>query len=96
MNVFEEKYEYVKHDPISNGSYGNIYRIRDKKVKTEYVLKKLRKDDPNRNIFGTDEIKFENEINFLKIVKGKNIINIIDYYSDEKYYNLIFKKWKEI
>ena len=45
MNDFEQKYEYIKHDPISSGSYGNIYRIRDKKVKTEYVLKKLRKEE---------------------------------------------------
>ncbi len=88
----QDKYEYIDHDPICAGSYGSIYRIRDKKVKTEYVLKKLRKDDPNRNIFGTDEIKFENEINFLKIVKGKNIINIIDYYSDDKFYYIVLEK----
>ena len=95
MNAFEQKYEYVKHDPISNGSYGYIYRIRDKKVKTEYVLKKLRKKDPNDpNSKGTDQQTFENEINFLINVKRTNIINIIDYYMDknDKYYYIILEK----
>ena len=87
MNDFEQKYEYIKHDPISSGSYGNIYRIKDKKVKTEYVLKKLRKKVPKKpNKRGTtDENTFRNEINFLINVKGTNLINIIDYYIDEKF-----------
>ena len=92
---FKEKYEYIDNDPISHGAYGCIYRIRDIKVKTEYVLKKIRKIDPNEpEIIGTDENSFNNEKNFLINVKGINIINIIDYYSDEdkKYYYLILEK----
>ena len=92
---FKEKYEYIDNDPISYGAYGFIYRIRDIKVKTEYVLKKIRKIDPNEpEIIGTDENSFNNEKNFLINVKGINIINIIDYYSDEdeKYYYLILEK----
>ena len=96
MNAFEQKYEYVKHDPISSGSYGNIYRIRDKKVKTEYVLKKLRKEDPkNSNKKGTtDENTFKNEIDFLINVKGTNLVNIVDYYDkiDEEFYYIILEK----
>ena len=96
MNDFEQKYEYVKHDPISSGSYGNIYRIRDKKVKTEYVLKKLRKEDPQKpNKRGTtDENTFRNEINFLINVKGTNLVNIVDYYDkiDEEFYYIILEK----
>ena len=96
MNAFEQKYEYVKHDPISNGSYGNIYSIRDKKVKTEYVLKKLRKEDPkNPNKRGTtDENTFRNEINFLINVKGTNLVNIVDYYDeiDKEFYYIILEK----
>ena len=88
----QDKYEYIDHDPISAGTYGSIYRICDKKVKTEYVLKKLRKDDPKENIFGTDKQHFENEIGILKNVKGKNIINIIDYYSDDKFYYIVLEK----
>ena len=93
--MFKEKYEYIDNAPIRRGAYGDIFRIRDKKVKTEYVLKKLIKEDPNEpNIKGTDKLTFENEKNFLINVKGTNIVNIIDYYSDEddKYYYFVFEK----
>ncbi len=93
--TFEEKYEYIDNDPISSGAYGHVYRIRDKILKTEYILKKLRKEDPNNpKIRGTDKQTFENEINFLINVKGTNIINIIDYYMDknDKYYYIILEK----
>ena len=93
--AFEEKYEYIDMDPISSGAYGHVYRIRDKKLKTEYVLKKLRKEDPNDpDSVGTDQETFENEVNFLIDVKGSNIINIIDYYMDKnnKYYYIILEK----
>ena len=94
VNTFKEKYEYIKDEPINGGGYGQIYRIKDKKVKTEYVLKKLRKNDPDLNIIGTDQEFFENEINFLINVKGTNIINIIDYYFNQNdiYYYLILEK----
>ena len=93
-NTFEEKYEYIENEPITSGGYGLIYRIRDKKVSTEYVLKKIRKNDPNTNIIGTIKETFENELKFLIEVKGTNIINIIDYYLNEndKYYYLILEK----
>ena len=103
MKNFQEKYEFVdkyynktidiKRAELAEGGYSNIYRIRDKKVKTEYVLKKLRKFDPKDNFF-FEKLKegFEDEIGILIKVKGKNIINIIDYYSDEKYYNIVLEK----
>ncbi len=94
--AFKEKYEYIDNDPLYSGGFGHIYRIRDKKVKSEFILKKLRKEDPNNPFMAgtTDEKSFENEKNFLIDVKGTNIINIIDYYSDEdeKYYYLILEK----
>ena len=93
--IFDTKYEYMENDPISSGAYGLVYRIRDKILKTEYVLKKLRKkdaNDPNSN--GTDQQTFKNEIDFLINVKGTNIINIIDYYMDinDKYYYIVLEK----
>jgi calcium-dependent protein kinase len=93
ITTFNEKYEYIDNDPINSGAFGFIYRIRDKKEKKEYILKKLRKKDPyNPEIKGTDENSFQNEKNFLINVKGTNIINY--YYSDEdeKYYYLILEK----
>ena len=107
--TFNEKYEYIDKKSnkvidkeidiekacIYEGGYGKIYRIRDKKVKTEFILKKLRKEDPNNsNIKGiTDENSFENEKQFLINVKGANIINFIDYFDeDENYYYFVFEK----
>ena len=95
--TFNEKYEYIDNNTskpiidkdidkalINRGGFGYIYKIRDKKVKTEYILKKLIKEDKNNpEIRGTDEESFENEKNFLINVKGTNLTNIIDYYSDE-------------
>ena len=93
--AFDKKYEYIENEPIGGGAYSLIYRIRDRVSKTEYVLKKLRKKDPNDpNSKGTDQEKFENEINFLINVKGTNIINIIDYYAEknDNYYYIILEK----
>ena len=95
-NIIKEKYEFIDgDDPIGFGGFGQIFRIRDKKVKTEYILKKLIKKDPKNLIKnGTDKATFENEVNSLKNVKGKNILNIIDYYSDDndKYYYIVLEK----
>ena len=78
--IIKEKYEF-DDDPINIGEFGFIYIIRDKKVKTEYILKKLlkKKNDNNKN-----KKTFEEELEFLINVKGKNIINIIDYYNNDK------------
>ena len=91
--TFEEKYDYIGKDPISAGAFGQVYRIKDKKVKTEYILKKLKKCDSNNPEEGTNEESFENELNFLLNVKGTNIINIIDFFENEMdYYYIILEK----
>ena len=94
--IIQQKYDFNEEDdPISEGAFGKIFRIKDKKVKTEYILKKIRKIVPdNSKIIDTDLQSFENEIDFLIKVKGTNIINIIDYYSNEKdkYYYIILEK----
>ena len=79
--LIQEKYIYNEDENLlSQGAFGQVFKITDKKVGTEYVLKKLVKNDPNnKKIFGTDEESFENEIDFLTKVKGANIVNIIDY-----------------
>ena len=79
--IIKEKYEFDGDDLINIGEFGFIYIIRDKKVKTEYILKKLlkKKNDNNKN-----KKFFEEELEFLINVKGKNIINIIDYYNNNK------------
>ena len=94
-SVLNEKYEFIDKKARALGAFGEIYRIRDKKVKTEFVLKKLKKSDPNNpNILGTNKETFDNEKKFLIDVKGTNILNIIDYYEGKKddYYYFVFEK----
>ena len=82
---FEKKYEFIDNLPINFGGFGSVFKIRDRKVKTEYVLKVMKKKDPkNPNLNSILLESFEKEINFLKNVKGTNIINIIDFYNDSK------------
>ena len=91
MDTIKKKYNI--HELIGSGAFGRIYRITDKKDKTEYILKELTKiNGISLNI--TDKKEYENEINFLKNVKGKNIVNMIDYYQDDKdiFYYIIFEK----
>ena len=93
-SVLNEKYEFIDKKASALGAFGEIYRIRDKKVKTEFVLKKLKKSDPNNpNILGTNKETFDNEKKFLIDVKGTNILNIIDYYEgNDDYYYFVFEK----
>ena len=82
---FNKKYEFIDNLPINSGGYGSIFKIRDRKVKTEYILKVMKKKDENNpELNAILKESFEKEINFLKNVKGTNIINIIDFYVDSK------------
>ena len=85
MEHLPEKYQFIDNEPIIRGAYGAIYLIRDRRVRTEFILKRIRKE------FSSKEI-YENEIDFLFNLKGPNIINIFDYFIDDKYYNLILEK----
>ena len=108
--LFNEKYEYIDKETgevinnekfidraiINKGGFGDVYRIRDINVKTEFILKKTK--NYSKIPYFPDQTKmtkdsFENEKNFLIKVKGTNILNIIDFYfDDEKNYSLILEK----
>ena len=89
ISDFEKKYK-IK-EKISEGAFGQIYIIEDKRVNTEYVLKKIMKKD-HENIVLFEFEDFEKEIVNLKEIKGTNIINIIDYYYDDNFYYIILEK----
>ena len=93
--LIQQKYEFNEDEDLINfGAYGQVFKIKDKKVNTEYVLKKLLKSAPNNQNNGTDVESFDKEIDNLKRLKGNNIINIIDYYSDkkDKFFYIILEK----
>ena len=81
--VFNEKYDYIDNKPKNKGGFGEIYSIKDKKIQTEYILKKIKR-----------EKSFESELKTLLEVKGTNIVNIIDWYyiQNEKCYYLVLEK----
>jgi len=91
---FDDKYEYIGKDPICQLKLGFLYRVKDKKFGNEYILKKLKKFDPkNPGIEIEAKESFDTELYFLKNVKGNNIINIIDFYENEKdYYYIVLEK----
>ena len=91
MDTIKQKYDI--NGVIGSGAFGRIYRITDKKVRTEYILKELTKIN-EESLNETDKKEYENEINFLKNVKGKNILNIIENYQDDKnfLYYIILEK----
>ena len=86
-NYIKEKYELIDANPIGAGGFGAVFRIRDKRVFNEYVLKMISKQK-------TEKKYFDKEKNFLLKVKGTNIVKLIDYYEDDKsdYYYFVFEK----
>ena len=89
LNDYEINYKV----PLGSGAYGNIYKTINIKDKKEYVLKRLKKIDPkNLNSEGTDEDCFKAERDFLKNVKGTNIIKMFDYDEDKEYCYFVLEK----
>ena len=80
---FNKKYDYIDNKPKKKGIFSEIYSIKDKKVQTEYILKKIKR-----------EKSFESELKTLLEVKGTNIVNIVDWYyiQNEKCYYLVLEK----
>ena len=93
IHIGSNDYEINYKSSLGNGAYGNIYKLIKKDDKKEFVLKRLKKKDPNNpNSEGTDENYFKAERDFLKNVKGTNIIKMIDYDEDNEYYYIVLEK----
>ena len=95
-DLIQQKYIFNEDkNLLSQGAFGQVFKIIDKKVGTEYVLKKLVKTViGNKKILGTDEESFLNEIDFLTKVRGPNIVIIIDFYNNpnDNHYFIILEK----
>ena len=89
LNDYEINFEVS----LGSGTYGNIYKIRNKNDKKEYVLKRLKKIDPkNPKNEETEKEYYEAERDFLNNIKGTNIIKMFDYDEDEEYYYFVLEK----
>ena len=93
VKIGKNNYEINFEDSLGSGAYGNIYKIINKNDKKEYVLKRLKKIDPKNPKKGeTEEEYYKSERDFLKNIKGANIIKMFDYDEDEKYYYFVLEK----
>ena len=94
VKIGSNDYEINFEVSLGSGTYGNIYKIINKNDKKEYVLKRLKKiDDPeNSKNEETEKKYYEAERDFLKNVKGTNIIKMFDYDEDEQYYYFVLEK----
>ena len=93
VKIGSNDYEVNFEDSLGAGTYGNIYKIINKNDKKEYVLKRLKKIDPkNPKKEETEEEYYKSERDFLKNIKGTNIIKMFDYDEDEKYYYFVLEK----
>ena len=85
VKIGSNDYEINFEVSLGSGTYGNIYKIINKNDKKEYVLKRLKKEE-------TEEEYFNAERDFLKNVKGANIIKMFAYKEDEEYYYFVLEK----
>ena len=78
MDIIDNKYEYIKD--IEKGSWGEVKMYYDKNRLRFCACKYIK----NNSIYN-------HEINILKMVNHKNIINMHDYYKDDKYKVIIME-----
>lgn len=78
MDLIDNKYEYIKD--IEKGSWGEVKMYYDKKKLRFCACKYIK----NNSIYN-------HEINILKMVNHKNIINMHDYYKDDNYKVIIME-----
>ena len=78
--IFDNGYnKYKKIETIGKGGYGTIYKVLDNKTNNFYALKFI-------TIVKNDEEKkkdYEKEIEIMKNIKNKYIIELKDYFCDE-------------
>ena len=78
---------YIIEETIPINKNNLLYKIKSKENPTKYyTLKKIPKDLISEK---NDEKKILSELEILKSLKHKNIIQVIDCFIDEKYFNII-------
>jgi len=86
-NYKDELEKYVKLDKVGEGTYGVVYKCRNKESQELVALKRIRLENEDEGIPST-AIR---EISILKQMKHANIVNLIDLIHGEKKLYLVFE-----
>ena len=83
----DELEKYQKLDKVGEGTYGVVYKCKNKETQEFVALKKIRLENEDEGIPST-AIR---EISILKQMKHPNIVNLIDLIHGEKKLYLVFE-----
>jgi serine/threonine protein kinase len=86
-NYKDELEKYIKLDKVGEGTYGVVYKCRNKDSQELVALKKIRLENEDEGIPST-AIR---EISILKQMKHPNIVNLIDLIHGDKKLYLVFE-----
>jgi len=86
-NYKDELEKYIKLDKVGEGTYGVVYKCRNKESQQLVALKKIRLENEDEGIPST-AIR---EISILKQMKHPNIVNLVDLIHGEKKLYLVFE-----
>jgi serine/threonine protein kinase len=86
-NYKDELEKYIKLDKVGEGTYGVVYKCRNKDSQELVALKKIRLENEDEGIPSTDI----REISILKQMKHPNIVNLIDLIHGDKKLYLVFE-----
>jgi len=83
----DEIEKYLRLDKVGEGTYGVVYKCKNKETQEFCALKKIRLENEDEGIPST-AIR---EISILKQMKHPNIVNLIDLIHGEKKLYLVFE-----
>ena len=87
MDYKDELEKYEKIDKVGEGTYGVVYKCKNKQTGDIVALKKIRLENEDEGIPST-AIR---EISILKQLKHPNIVNLVDLIHGEKKLYLVFE-----
>jgi serine/threonine protein kinase len=86
-NYKDELEKYIKLDKVGEGTYGVVYKCRNKDSQELVALKKIRLENEDEGIPST-AIR---EISILKQMRHPNIVNLVDLIHGDKKLYLVFE-----
>jgi calcium-dependent protein kinase len=91
MLVNENKDDFNKHyiliETLGEGSFGKVYKVKQRTTNMTYAMKLVKK---HQNI-QSGQKNFLNEIYILRKLDHPNILNIFEYFSNEKYWFFVME-----